>query len=853
MQNNNRLSCLGQNGDGNPENSYQIIDTYDANNNQTSEYDQIYTGGTWVNRNKTIFTYDINNNCTNKVSQSGDGSSWKNVTQSNYIYNINNKCTMQTDQVWDGSSWVNGNQFTFIYDVNNNLASSTTQSWDGSTWVNSWKGTSNYDVNHNQIASWSYSWDGSQWVDVYQINYNYNADSRLTSSIMQSWNGIAWTQISQGTYTYYDAYNFKSAVTKVAWSGNVYGDSSYHYSHEVITPPDWTRVLQTNSYNSASSINYVKHDNAGNTFTQARIKGSCNFFGTNINSTEGTTLNAKFDKSGNVLWVNLINDLYLSVFGPKFSIDKDNNLLAAGSFNTILAVGNKNFTNVNAFDDSYIVKYAPDGQILWAVQLATDGQAGIDAITFDKDGNVIISGEFMNLLKVSDKIINAGAVNGAFIIKFDAAGNCLWARGYPIGTVYVAMVSTDESNNVYLTGEMYDNNNTHQLVFGTVIATQTTNDGGTVLVKLNADGIPQWAYTYGGVAGQSYSTGWPVDIKTDAAGNSYLWGWCANNAAFGGTILTNPIGTSYSYYLTKINSNGSVAWAHAIYEKAYSFNYGDLLDLDKNGNIYVGGHFKDSILVQGITYTPAGTNDFFTAKFNNDGAFQWIKTMPSNTAGTGITAISVYDEDILSICGSAGKDPTLGNFIIDRSGVSTSIIATLGMLESAPNTLYINASDGSSSTFTITSNANWTATCDQTWLTVSSNSGNGNETLTFTATANQTGVARTATVTITFLDSKFASITLTIVQDAITTGIAESTKQESLIYPNPSNGKFTIRSNNAISEVEIYNITGERVFTDFNFSNRGSKSVDLSNFPKGIYLMKIYIGTKITTKKIVVQ
>ena len=639
---------------------------------------------------------------------------------------------------------------------------------------------------------------------------------------------------------------------KIAVTGNVFNNGNTQFGNFFIAQyhnnviPNWQKY-SSNHQAGTININYVKHDTIGNTYAQARIQGYCNFFGTIINNDNGTTINAKFDKSGNVLWVNKIDDLSLFVMGPKFTVDKDNNLLTIGSFSTSLSIGSLNLYNSNSFNDGYVVKYSQGGQVLWATQLATEGSHEIMGITSDKAGNVIISGEFKNQLTVGGKILDASTVDGVFIIKLDSNGNCLWAKGFPIGDiVYVVMPSTDDNNNIYMAGEMY-NFTTNQLVFGTVVASQTTDDGGTVLLKLNPDGVPQWAYTYGGVTGRGYSDGWPVDIRTDAAGNSYLLGYGSNNAKFGSSTLTNPLGTSYSYYLTKINTNGIVDWADAVYFKSPVFRYGDLLDLDENGNLYVGGHFKDATIIQGTTYNPVGTNDFFAAKYNNNGVFKWIKTMPANTSG--ISALSIYTEDILSICGTAGKDPTLGNFNIDRLGASTCIIATLGLLEPLPNTLFVDFAQGSETIFSFTSNTDWTVTSDQEWLTVSSNSGTGNGTLIFTASANTTGEARTATVTITFLNSKAPSITLTIIQEAEATGIADLLKKETLVYPNPANNYLYLNSDAPDALISIYDSKGKLILS----KQVNAGEINISNLRNGIYTIKMSSKTGIKTQKFVKQ
>lgn len=73
------------------------------------------------------------------------------------------------------------------------------------------------------------------------------------------------------------------------------------------------------------------------------------------------------------------------------------------------------------------------------------------------------------------------------------------------------------------------------------------------------------------------------------------------------------------------------------------------------------------------------------------------------------------------------------------------------------------------------------------------------------------------------------------------------------IYPNPSSGKFTITSNIIISAVEIYNLLGERIYSNLKFNKQTSNEIDLLDHCNGIYVIKIYSGTKTYNRKIVVQ
>jgi hypothetical protein len=89
------------------------------------------------------------------------------------------------------------------------------------------------------------------------------------------------------------------------------------------------------------------------------------------------------------------------------------------------------------------------------------------------------------------------------------------------------------------------------------------------------------------------------------------------------------------------------------------------------------------------------------------------------------------------------------------------------------------------------------------------------------------------------------------------TGINELIAEDNSlkIFPNPSNGIFTIQQTNLNNEeqlVEIYNVLGEKTFTFFNTKN-SKFDIDISHSPKGIYFVKVYNGDTFQIKKIVIH
>ncbi len=72
------------------------------------------------------------------------------------------------------------------------------------------------------------------------------------------------------------------------------------------------------------------------------------------------------------------------------------------------------------------------------------------------------------------------------------------------------------------------------------------------------------------------------------------------------------------------------------------------------------------------------------------------------------------------------------------------------------------------------------------------------------------------------------------------------------IFPNPNNGIFTVSTTTEIDNIEIYNVLGVKVYSK-STSYHTLKEIDISNEPKGLYLIKMYNGENVYTEKIIIQ
>jgi hypothetical protein len=98
-----------------------------------------------------------------------------------------------------------------------------------------------------------------------------------------------------------------------------------------------------------------------------------------------------------------------------------------------------------------------------------------------------------------------------------------------------------------------------------------------------------------------------------------------------------------------------------------------------------------------------------------------------------------------------------------------------------------------------------------------------------------------------------------MVDSTCVTGIKEITNYPKYnIFPNPSNGRYTLEAStesNNTNFVEIYNMLGERVYTQTLNEGREDTPINLEDKASGIYLYRIITetGNMVSEGKFVIQ
>jgi len=255
-----------------------------------------------------------------------------------------------------------------------------------------------------------------------------------------------------------------------------------------------------------------------------------------------------------------------------------------------------------------------------------------NSVSTDVNGNVFATGQYYgsSITFGSITLIGAGGLD-AFIIKYDANGNVLWAKSVGgIADDYGFSVSTDANGNVFVAG-LFES---PTITFGSIVLTNTSSANDDMfIVKYDSNGNVLWAKS--GSAG-SNSEG--TSVSTDSNGNVFLTGmFNSSNISFGSTTLTNAGG--FDLFITKYDANGNVLWVKSAGGSSDDDSWS--VSTDKNGNVFVAGDFFSPILSVGTTtLTNAGWNDIFIAKYDASGNFLWAKSVGGSSYDFGSSVSS---------------------------------------------------------------------------------------------------------------------------------------------------------------------------------------------------------------------
>jgi gliding motility-associated-like protein len=339
--------------------------------------------------------------------------------------------------------------------------------------------------------------------------------------------------------------------------------------------------------------------------------------------------------------------------------------------------------------------YVATAQTKW-VQPA--GGAGFDDgrnLAIDGSGNAYVVGSFTGPAQFGKLTLGAAGPNGkrqAYLAKYDAQGNVLWAQEATATTAVFADVAVDKDGNAYVLGGF-----SGSITMGSTTLTSAAT-GDMVVAKYTPQGNLLWARA-GGTAPTSSFGG--SSLALDAAGNVYITGSLSGSATLGGSLGTSTSVGKTNMFVAKYSSQGDPLWLRQGGGDKGNGSFGVALGLDALGNIYVAGSFN-TVAVFGsttlLTLNPDTQNSIFLVKCDSNGNFLWARA-EGGPSTTSVADVAVDSQGNSFIVGMLGGNPartaTFGKYTLQVSAFDGYLVKH----DTDGNVLWANQIGGSSTEY----------------------------------------------------------------------------------------------------------------------------------------------------------
>lgn len=297
--------------------------------------------------------------------------------------------------------------------------------------------------------------------------------------------------------------------------------------------------------------------------------------------------------------------------GTDVAVDGSGNTFVTGYYTSSASFGTNTLSSAG-IDDVFLAKLNTSGTYQWAVSGGGSNSDRALSVKADAAGNSYITGYFYGTATFGSNTLTAAGTQDVFIAKYDAAGNCLWAKkaggaGADIGNG----ITVDNSGNVIVTGEFVG---TATFGSSTLVSMNGTTDVFTT--KLDAAGNFLWAEK-----GSASQTDRGIDVDCDAAGNIYITGQFSDTITFDvvhNNTMLNAI------FVVKYNSSGVEQWFQR--NGGGVVNTVTSLACDGANGIYITGDFQGTLTFYNspnFPLTATYSNGIFIGKFDPSGGLSW--------------------------------------------------------------------------------------------------------------------------------------------------------------------------------------------------------------------------------------
>jgi len=645
----------------------------------------------------------------------------------------------------------------------------------------------------------------------------------------------------------------------------------------------WNWAVSAGDGSNVDQCYGIATDSQGNVYWAGSVRGTSQFgCGTITTGSNTAGVLAKYDASGNCLWVRSVLVTFDDALAYDIAIDAEDRIYITGSYNGTANFGDGITLGSYVGDDIFVARYDVDGTCLWArragsssndeargiavsaegdvfitgfvggftvrfdpLQLASNNQRQIFVASYDSTGTLnwaklstgigqtkssrgisvagdrlFITGQFSFAIGEFDglPISTTSNTGKAFVLACDLDGNALWANSYASGDHEGMGITADTLGNVFMVGRLWGS---MFLPDDTLISASSNDD--LMIMKFDADGNYQWGKSTGSA---QRDLGWGA--AADGLGNVYVAIQFSNTVDYFGTSLTSIGGEDIA--IMKMDGDGDVVWA----QRAGGFQRDVPLCIHRQAapphQLYFGGYYWGLVTYGNTTIDDVSNGDAMMVSATDttfDVSSIAAEVCPGACNGA-ITPFMNGASPFTYLWNTGSTEPGLvglcpGLYIVEVTDANGQVII---------DTVYIEERVDPGYTVQLLNDSLWT-TGGTTWQWYFNGStwvGDSASTI-----ATQTGDYH-AIVTDAF-GCTWSTDTVLVV---LNTGVEEAMASSLRAFPIPASSVLFINHAGAATQAMLLNASGQQVI---GFVLRsGRNAVDVSRLAPGLYLLRIEGG-----------
>ncbi|MCH2199186.1 MAG: T9SS type A sorting domain-containing protein [Flavobacteriales bacterium] len=497
--------------------------------------------------------------------------------------------------------------------------------------------------------------------------------------------------------------------------------------------------------------------------------------------------------------------------------------------NGMVMVGFSNGTGQGG-NDAVVIRTSVYGEVIWAQTLGAGASESFKKVTALPNGSLLLAG-------TTQSVSETGLPDGV-LCEMNLDGEVIW-------TTVIGENADDQIRDIKVT------ENDEIVVTGMTNSYDAQGGYDVFVSKYDLTGNQLWTMVYGT---QLYEV--PLGLEVSPEGKIFVWGHMAD--------ATN----NYSSMLMKLSGEGELDWTR---------NF-DLPENELAWDIVMTP--EGDLLVSGDTNSAgAGLNDIYIIRFNQDGVIQWAKTYGafSNDHGTNIEYIK---NDLFAVVGASssfgqgGLDYSV--LWINDDGVLKYTSAYGGDNKEVAHGVAKTSDDGlaivgESRSFGQGFYSGLMVKVDQDGRCMCNNA--------YSSEFEVSNVEfETGSPELELRGEEMESLSsdfLVSVQGALSSEVICSDSplesapvgspshdigaeiyQRLSLFPNPTAGQVTASLKTikgTVSHLEVYNLEGKLVYRKDVPGTNATHQISIHDLSAGIFLVRLTTGTKIETKRLIVE